>query len=74
MAFIAPNGDEWLSEEIYENFCSKRYKAKEVYHSPHRNAIRGLCQLCKNRKAVTRSYRDDKVCQNCNLQIIDYWR
>lgn len=72
MSFIAPNGEEWLTEEAYNGFIHKKpKKVRYKFGSPHRISLRSNCELCKNRKAVVRNYRDENVCQQCNLQLID---
>lgn len=77
MAFIASNGEEWIDEKTYEGFIHKKPRVrKQVYefHSPFKKAIKGICGMCKRRKAVTIDYRDRNVCQNCNLEIIEKWK
>lgn len=84
MAFIDTYGDEWLSEKTYRGYKKKLKQYKKWYRvfrlkgetQTESNKIYGniLCEMCANRKACTRSYRGDKVCQNCNLEMIDGYR
>lgn len=74
MSYFDPTGQEWISKEAYEGFIHKKPKKIRIeYKSPFMCAIKGQCTRCDRRKATTRSYRGQKVCQNCNLEIIDHW-
>lgn len=74
MSYFDKSGQEWISEEVYEGHIHKKpRKCQLVYRSPFMCAIKGDCTRCNKRRATTRSYRGQKVCQNCNLEIIDHW-
>lgn len=81
MAYIDKYGDEWISEEVYKKYlknCSHQYHSvpnalleREQSYNIRTNI---LCELCKKRKAVTRSHLGDCVCQNCQLEVIEGYK
>lgn len=73
MSFIDPKGQEWISQEIYLKHIhrlSKPIIERKKYGSPHRGMIKGICKMCKKRKATTVTWYNDKVCQNCFLDTV----
>ena len=81
MVYVDSNGEQWLNIETYNKYMERKKKYKEGSikcddysgGSIESNKIIGdvQCELCRKRKAITRSYKGDRVCQNCNLEIID---
>lgn len=77
MSFIAPNGEKWVSEEVYNGFIHKTHK-KQREGTRWRNVNPGprfgekkMCERCTIRMACVKAYDERLVCPNCHLSIIE---